>query len=933
MSSLFVQVVLLLLHLLITIIILPSTLSLTTITNNTTTTTITSYILRLGVFDWAGYDGTNDTYGGEDSIAVSAMFPLAIQHWNDRRVDLIPALSVVKQCNKNMTMMKFCDVGGDSLRAARDTIWMLQNYKIDAMLGYGGLDSSFTGSMIAEKFGIPTIDHWTSAVRVSDKHDFPMYARTIPSDIANADMIIQLIVQFKYKRVALLVMSDAQEFGQYMVLKLKSKQITAFLVSFSYGPSDNTIISAVNYLATLKLSVTVAATWLGNIPQIANAAAAATGNGDLLGMDKLWIFTYMSREPNPSDYINPNVTALFHGSLWIRPMLSNNPNWNNFISQWPKFNVDFINKQFPPYGLKNSAIECANSVLNMQLRPDFFAAGTVGKQTSIWTYVYDAVLAYGFAMCKNNLNGPIPDGLTLYSNILQNQFVGLSGTSLKFDSVGDRDPFTSGFSVTNWNKTVLSTVGIWSNTEQQFILQDNLIQFRNGPGLSNRPQFDIKPPNHEQNLIPSWAQILGYVETSLVFTCSLLSLFWLQWNANLYVVKYSQPLFMQIIIVGILCLGASIIPLTMEFNNDACMVFPWMVCIGLSLSVAPIAVKSVRVGVLWYNPGAQRKGQGNFNLYLSVIVGVLLVDFILLICWTVIDPLTYQRFIILSDIWENPIQSYGSCQGNSQASVGFLSALLVFNGLIALCTVGISVWVSNAPEKFHEARFTALAAVAIGQAFFFGIPVVAAVFLVPLARFLVLSSLCFITAMAVLGTMFLPKMLAGREEVLNTSKRGSQTNNNNSNDSPRRAAGQQPQQPQQVQTPNDNNNTLDESPRESPDTSHNVKDHHKAFRSEIEYNNNGGGGGADNNNGGSAGQDKFRVGRVVTNVMSNTTTVGGNKNNNNISGDDDPSLLSSPSSPQSPQSVNLLQVPGGGGGGGSGGGNTGTTATGYLVIV
>ena len=396
-----------------------------------------------------------------------------------------------------------------------------------------------------------------------------------------------------------------------------------------------------------------------------------------------------------------------------------------------------------------------------------------------WAWAYDAVALLGISACRLDAEGLRATGANLHSAILNTSFVGVSGpVSLLPD--GNRDPDTSVYMLNNVQLNNVTgipenvPIAVWTPTDKNWTLNLDLAVFRD---MTSNPPPDIDVPVENKNLLPDYAKGIGYFETAFVLAASLASLIWLRVNRTWNVVVASQPAFMKLIALGIACLGASIIPLTFEYSDAACMAFPWLVAMGLTLSIAPIGVKSLRVGRLWYHPGRgqREKPRERGVLYLGMVLAVAMVDVVLLIAWTLTAPLKYERVITYQDVFGNPVNSYGICAIDSSASIGFLVTLLVFNGLIAVGVVAVSVWVSNAPAKFQEARWTAFAAVALAELFVFGIPLVATVISLPVARFFVLSSLCFLTSLALLGSMFLPKIIVGSSEGDSEERRASRT--------------------------------------------------------------------------------------------------------------------------------------------------------------
>jgi len=267
--------------------------------------------LRVAVHDWMGVDQTSNLWDSVGSHIYTSHFLLAAKLFNDRRDDLIPALASIKNCNKQLQVTTVCDNSGSPRRAAHDARYVIDQIGADAFVGFGGLETSFVGSMIGYDFNIPVIDHWTSAVRTSKRRDFPFYARTIPSDETNAVMLATLIEQLGFKRLVVLHLNDGDEFAASLYNLLKAKGIEATLVQFKYAVGDNTIRDRVAYVKSLALNVIVCAAWLYNVPEIADAAKEF----NLLGPEMLWIMTYISRAPYKSEFAYfPNVTELF--SWW-----------------------------------------------------------------------------------------------------------------------------------------------------------------------------------------------------------------------------------------------------------------------------------------------------------------------------------------------------------------------------------------------------------------------------------------------------------------------------------------------------------------------------------------------------------------------------------------------------------------------------------------
>ena len=93
---------------------------------------VESIDIRIGVFDWQSFeDGT--IWDGDFSKGMGANFILAAHHFNERRIDLIPDLELVKNCNKNISIVRYCETAGNIKRASHNTLYLLKNFNIHAI--------------------------------------------------------------------------------------------------------------------------------------------------------------------------------------------------------------------------------------------------------------------------------------------------------------------------------------------------------------------------------------------------------------------------------------------------------------------------------------------------------------------------------------------------------------------------------------------------------------------------------------------------------------------------------------------------------------------------------------------------------------------------------------------------------------------------------
>jgi len=135
---------------------------------------------------------------------------------------------------------------------------------------------------------------------------------------------------------------------------------------------------------------------------------------------------------------------------------------------------------------------------------------------------------------------------------------------------------------------------------------------------------------------------------------------------------------------------------------------------------------------------------------------------IVLICWTVIDPLSYTRSIgDGTDFWNREIKSYGSCQ--SDKALAFLTPLAVINFAIFAIACWQAFEARHVESKFAELKYIGLLVASLFQAFLVALPILSIVKDEPRTFYLFLVLTVFIVSEAIPLLIFLPKMLLARE--------------------------------------------------------------------------------------------------------------------------------------------------------------------------
>jgi ABC-type sugar transport system substrate-binding protein len=183
----------------------------------------------------------------------------------------------------------------------------------------------------------------------------------------------------------------------------------------------------------------------------------------------------------------------------------------------------------------------------------------------------------------------------------------------------------------------------------------------------------------DQNLLKSKV-IAGYLCFGIVTVSCALCCGWTIVNRNGVVVKASQPAFLVMTLFGIFLMASALIPLSFDddgnpeiatesFKRGICMSIPWLLFTGFTCTFAALFSKTWRVNKFFHSKSQfGRIKISEFDVLVPFVV-LLSLNIIILICWTAIDPLTYEReFLLGLDYWNREIASVGRCRSDHPAA-------------------------------------------------------------------------------------------------------------------------------------------------------------------------------------------------------------------------------------------------------------------------
>mmetsp|Transcript_40906 Transcript_40906/g.98650 ORF Transcript_40906/g.98650 Transcript_40906/m.98650 type:complete len:643 (+) Transcript_40906:726-2654(+) len=274
----------------------------------------------------------------------------------------------------------------------------------------------------------------------------------------------------------------------------------------------------------------------------------------------------------------------------------------------------------------------------------------------------------------------------------------------------------------------------------------------------------------DQNLLGDMKWI-GYICFGIVAVFFLVCMAWTVVYRKEIVVKASQPFFLAMTASGVLLMGSTLIPLSFDDGGEAisdssatgiCMSIPWLGFTGFSITFSAMFSKTYRVNQFFKSSNARARIRVKERDVLIPFLIMFCLNIIILICWTLIDPLKYVRsFSLGTDVWNREIASAGQCVSEDGA-VPYLVPLALIN----LIVLAIACWQAyearDIKSEFAEAKYIAMTVFSLTQGFLTGLPIVAVARENPTTFYLILTVLVFGVCMVVLSLIFVPKMLMQR---------------------------------------------------------------------------------------------------------------------------------------------------------------------------
>ena len=271
----------------------------------------------------------------------------------------------------------------------------------------------------------------------------------------------------------------------------------------------------------------------------------------------------------------------------------------------------------------------------------------------------------------------------------------------------------------------------------------------------------------DHNLI-SHLRIIGYILLAIILSTAGVCIIWAVTQRNHAVVKAAQPVFLMLVAAGVVILGSTIVPLSMDDDGDAdsisntkatwiCMSVPWLACCGFTITFSALFSKTLRITRIFTEARRYHRVQVTAVDVLVPFSMLFCANVIVLILWSVLDPLVYTRINNAGmDGWNRVLSTFGACRCDNP--LAYAMPLAAINaGVLAL-----AIWQAYQSRhirlEFAESKYIFICMVSLLEALVICIPILIVVRDSPQAFYLTIIFMVFCICMGVLLLICVPKI-------------------------------------------------------------------------------------------------------------------------------------------------------------------------------
>ena len=526
---------------------------------------------------------------------------LAIDHFNHRDTSVVPELASLTECpirftselhddhhNPSHAVKILTRIFAERDPESRDSSNGTASPQLPmpcAVHGAGWSSVSKPSAVVTGSYGLPQMSYLSTSPELSQRWNYPTFSRAVPTDAAAASAAVRFLGEHcQARHVAVLFINDSygNEFHRaFREFALEAYDMNVVSVPLPIEPTKENIDDAMAAIADSGFRYVFAIIFEQHYDSVMTAAVqnGVAGTGKhfwLIGNDGI---RHMLEE---IEYEKGSDLAVATEGIGVLPEFGGEPvaeGYQKFLSAWKRQgpeDVEYFNSKVPVIdNLPGSDCYSPES-------PSDYFQTEIPPSTS--AFAYDTVMALGLGACRAYNKETLGlDGREHDAEILRRtKFEGATGLVHIDEDIASRNPLTFTYVVLN---VVTASNKESSSTFTRFETPETILLTPNDEGTdwevmvkapfvfpdgSTTPPEDLSPVEENKNYVGG-LRIFGYVLFSVVAALSVCFAIWTWANREKRVVRASQPIFLGIILTGVLILGSAIIPLSIDDEHHS----PW----------------------------------------------------------------------------------------------------------------------------------------------------------------------------------------------------------------------------------------------------------------------------------------------------------------------------------------------------------------------
>jgi hypothetical protein len=276
-------------------------------------------------------------------------------------------------------------------------------------------------------------------------------------------------------------------------------------------------------------------------------------------------------------------------------------------------------------------------------------------------------------------------------------------------------------------------------------------------------QVSLKILNEPQLIQPGSIMIVGFTLMSTILCLAIALAVWVYRNKQKRAVSSMQPYFLVALCFGVSVIGLSILPLSIRGldhvspggQNMACMATPWLLSMGFAIVMSALFSKLWRINKIFSGRRFQRITVSSREA-LVAFGTVLSTNLLLMLLWTLIDPLEFDIRFVEDEEWK----MYSTCSSQDGHSWIFLILTISINFFAMSLAIYEAYKARNISDDYSESKSLGIAIFSWIQILLVGCPVL---FLIDednvAPKYFLQVVLIFVCCMSMLLIIFVPLVL------------------------------------------------------------------------------------------------------------------------------------------------------------------------------